>query len=396
MDKSFRALPLRFLFLLAAIATYALWGSPTPDAPGWAEAAMALCLALACGVPALGALKNAGPRTPLKLFLIYGMTVPLIAGAFAGHDPALIVRDVIPFLFLCLPVFLVSVAGYNARTQHIFIYAICGLGLVFALRALGPAYGYLPPAGELYYLSNAPTVLFTAIFMAGAALDRFAGPIHFRTFMKGILALAVTLTIMWAMLLDTQRGTIAAIVMSALLFFAAQFVRGPRRVIVPVTIVALLVVFLLPVFSDAVQAIARKTAKVGLNMRLEELYAVIDTIGASFYTALFGVGWGAKMASPAVAGIEVNFTHSLLTYILLKTGIVGLALTLAWLWRCAMDIFIIARHALVPAAGLFWALVIPVLFYASHKSLDFGLVLLLIAVLADGFQRRVATAKPGV
>lgn len=396
MANLFHNLPARFVFFIVAIAVYALWGSPTPDQPGWAEGIMALFLLLACGAPSIGALSAAGPRPALKLFLLYGMTVPLIAGCLRGHDPMLIARDIFPFLFLCLPLFLTGVTGHSARTIHLYIYIICALGLVFALRALGPAYGYLPPAGELYYLSNAPTVLFAAIFMAGAALDRFTEAPRASTWLKGIIALIFVVTILWAMLLDTQRATIGAIILSLLVFYIAAMMRSARRVIVPTLIMVALVIGFLPVVDDALQAIAGKTAKVGLNMRLEEFNAVIDTISPSFVTTLFGTGWGAKMASPAVAGIEVNFTHSLLTYVLLKTGLCGLALTLAWLVRVAADIRTIMRHNLVPGFALIWAVAIPVILYASHKSLDFGLILLLVAVLADGFKGRVATAKSGV
>lgn len=396
MANPLHNLPARFVFLLVAMAVYALWGSPTPDDPGWAEIVMALCLILACGTPSITALSVAGPRPALKLFLIYGMSVPLLAGCLKGHDPSLIVRDVFPFLFLCLPLFLTRVAGHDARTIHIYIYAICALGLAFALRALGPAYGYLPPAGELYYLSNAPTVLFAAIFMAGATIHCFTDAPRLAGWGKGCLALGFVVVILWAMLLDTQRATIAAIITSLLLFYAAALWRTGIRAFLPAIIVAALVAVFLPVFDDAVQAIAGKTAKVGLNMRAEELKAVIDTISPSVITALFGTGWGATMPSPAVAGIAVNFTHSLLSYILLKTGICGLVLTLAWLARVLWDIRAIMRHNLVSGVALLWAVAIPVFLYASHKSLDFGLILLLVAVLADGFKGRVATAKTGV
>lgn len=396
MAKLFQNVPVRFVFFLVAITIYALWGSPTPDQPGWAEGLMGLFLLLACGAPSIGALTAAGPRPTLKIFLLYGMTVPLLAGCLRGHDPLLIARDIFPFLFLCLPLFLTGVAGHSARTLHLYIYAICGLGLAFALRALGPAYGYLPPAGELYYLSNAPTVLFAAIFMAGVAMDRFTDAPRASVWAKGFLALASVIVILWAMLLDTQRATIGAIIFSIMVFYLAAMLRAPRRVIVPTAIILALVLSFLPVFDDAAQAIAGKTAKVGLNMRLEELNAVIDTVSPSFMTMLFGMGWGAKMASPAVAGIEVNFTHSLLTYLLLKTGLCGLVLTLTWLIRVGADIRTIMGHNLVPGFALVWAVAIPVVLYASHKSLDFGLILLLVAVLADGFKGRVATAKSDV
>ncbi len=56
-----------------------------------------------------------------------------------------------------------------------------------------------------------------------------------------------------------------------------------------------------------------KTELVGVNMRWQEAAAVFDRLGDNFWAILFGRGWGATVASPAVGGMTVNFTHSLLT-----------------------------------------------------------------------------------
>lgn len=390
------SLPVRAVLLVAAILVYAGFGSPTPDNPGWPEMTVGLLLFAAGAASIPSAFSPRGEQGFLKLLMLYGLSVPLLVGVISGYELAALARDIIPFLFLCLPLFLASVVGKDERSFSFIVGSIIVLGIVFALRALGPAYGWLEPSGELYYLSNSPTVLFAAIIMAGVMVDRLALPLQPARLAIGLGAMTGMMVILWAMLLDTQRATIMAIILSFLLLLLLSARRGIGRVIPIMVLITVIAFCFIPVFFEAADAMARKTAKVGLNMRLEEARAVIDTIGASWHSALFGIGWGAKMPSPAVADIDVAFTHSLLSYLLLKTGLCGFILTLAWLVRLAWDGLSILRERPAYGLGLFWALLIPVFFYASHKSLDFGLILVLAAVLADRCHGRVATAKPGV
>lgn len=396
MARVLRDLPVRFSCLIAAILLYAILSSPTPDHPGWVEASIGGLLLCAAGPAAIQALKPYGSFFSLRLFFLYGISIPTIAGFFQGHDGMGIARDGIAFLFLCLPLFFTALVGQSQRRIHIYMGALMFLGLSFSLRALAPVYGYAQPSGELYYLTNAPTVLCAAIIMGGIALRLMARSSTLRNMVMAVGAAAIVMIIIWAMLLDVQRATIAAVILSVLFFTGILFVRAPRRVVLPVILIAVMVALFYPVVSDAVGAMAHKTAQVGLNMRLEEVRAVIDSIDGSLWTALFGVGWGATMASPAVGGVSVAFTHSLLSYVLLKTGFCGLALTIGWLAALARKIISISQVDNVLGAAAFWTVAIPVFLYASHKSLDFGLILLLVTVLADGGHARLACVKARV
>lgn len=392
MDEPLRSLPARFVFLITAILIYAFSGSPTPDEPGLAELSIAVLLLLG----ALPGLCAFSAPVVFKVFFLFGISVPVLIASIKGHDLYLVARDVVPFLFLCLPLFFTSVIAKTETRQMIFVGVLVVLGVTFCLRALAPAYGYAAPAGELYYLSNAPTVLFTAIFLGGLAIRNLAASLTLKRAACAGLAAAGVLIILWAMLLDIQRATIFSIAISMAAFLLTVFVRAPRRSVIPLLAIITLTCLFYPVFQEAIHAMADKTARVGLNMRTEELKAVLSAISVSPVSAFLGLGWGAKMASPAVGGIEVAFTHSLLTYMLLKTGLCGLGLTVWLVADCLRNIISLGRRDIVMAIALFWALVIPVFFYASHKSLDFGLILLLIAVLADGFHGRVASVKTPV
>ena len=93
---------------------------------------------------------------------------------------------------------------------------------------------------------------------------------------------------------------------------------------------------------DVIEALWNKTRLHGGNMRLAEWRAVLDVIGNNLPSTLFGTGWGGTFSSPAVAEIRVNFTHSLLSSLLLKTGLVGFGFTvfyLGWIGQHLMRIF---------------------------------------------------------
>jgi hypothetical protein len=390
MVRALLALPARFTFLMAAILIYALFGSPTPDHPGWVEFIIGVLLVLAAGNGFINAFKLSGEFLPLRIFFLFGLSVPVITGLAHGYDMVFIARDGAAFLFLCLPLFLADMIGKTTQRLNIMLAGIVLLGLIFSLRALAPAYGYAAPSGELYYLTNAPTVLFAAIFMAGFALRHLSSPLTARAAVTAGCAGLIVVTIIWAMLLDVQRATIFAVVVSMAFFTGVVFVRAPRRVVVPMLLIGVLAACIYPVVLEAVHAMAHKTAQVGLNMRIEEFRTVMETITGSVWTTLFGMGWGVKMASPAVGGVAVAFTHSLLSYLLLKMGLCGVGLGLVWITVCLKKIRVIARYDIVLATGLLWGMLIPVFLYASHKSLDFGLILLMITVLADGFHARLA------
>src|SRR5688572_12857668 len=105
---------LRFGFLVLAILIYGVLGSPTPDAPGWVEAAIAGFLMLGAGLPGFYAAFRPGTpdflwMTAGRLLLIYGLSVCLISGAVLGNEPLYILRDALPFLFLVLPLFLADI-----------------------------------------------------------------------------------------------------------------------------------------------------------------------------------------------------------------------------------------------------------------------------------------------
>lgn len=303
-----------------------------------------------------------------------------------GAELTLILRDMAAFFFLTLPLFFTDLISEKAAYMKFFEWALAGAGVVFALRALGPFYGYMAPSQELLYLANSPLVLFAALFLFGKVFEILhKGPALRNLFWAG-LAGAALFILLSSMLLDVQRATLGATLLTACALVSVSFVRSPLRSLFPVFVLIVVIFLTLPFLQEAFHSVSLKTAQVGLNMRLQEARAVVTSVSGSFGSVLFGLGWGAEFASPAVGGISVNFTHSLLTYMFLKTGLAGLSLTLIYLGTVFRRLYAVFVEDVSLGFSLLWPLLIPVFLYASHKSLDFGLILLLIYI---------AGAKPG-
>lgn len=358
----------RFGLFSIALIIYALFGSPTADDPGLVEIIIGLCLLAAAGF-------SATPVFAVILFA-WGITVPLMASALQGGDANLIFRDLMAFCFLCLPVFFYPLMKEDGREKTLILLALF-VGLVFSARTLAPVYGWMAAPDELLYLANSPLVLFTAIYLSG-----YAGIFLYRGItVKNISAFAVCGALavlpLSAMLVDVQRVGFAAVGLSLSILFVIGLIKKPLRMIAPIIVIVCLGFIFSTHLQDVITVIATKTAQVGLNMRLEEFKAVMDSVGGSPWTFLFGRGWGASFASPAVGGVEVNFTHSLLTYLFLKTGLIGCLLGAVYAGAGAIRVAGQGAGRPLWALARFWPLCIPVFLYASHKSLDFGVIMLL-------------------
>lgn len=377
--------PVPIVVLVLTIAFYALFGSPTPDNLGKTEAIMALGLILSVGITgarsAIAPLFDKKILEPLwvrssRLLLLYGVGVGLFAGAIGGNSQALIARDLVAFCLLMLPLFVwPHISTCPLKTSPALLFGACFIGVVFAARTLN-----IVPflhSQDLFYLANAPTVLFTALFLVGmAATVMIRGRRGDMAIGAVIAAFAFIPTL--ALISNLQRASFGALVLGSAIIGASLILRNPKRGFVLLAIFAVLVLIVAPSAAHFLEELSRKSQEVGLNRRLDELAAVWKTISAHPLTFLFGIGWGGTFASPAVGGVSVNFTHSLLSGALLKMGVVGLGLVAFYLaslaaW-CARILPIAPAFAMAIAAPM----AIDTFLYASYKSLDFGIVLTLI------------------
>ncbi|WP_343069006.1 hypothetical protein [Azospirillum tabaci] len=391
--------------LSLALVLYGLLSAPAPAEIRLVEAAIGALLAL--GVGLLHPLSVATGHTlleremppwelPAVLALAVLLWCPLMRGVWLGWAPGDMVRDVVPLLYLFLPVLLVpTLRAAPDRAVGLLTVGMAVAGVGFALRwwkqaewGFG-AVGIRAMADGGVYLLNAPSVLFAAIGLPAFGVGMLARGGWLRR-VTGVVAIVGGLLCLAALAGAVHRMALGLAVMA----FAALGLWWLRRAPLAglgVGVAALLLVALFPEsLFGALGQVAEKTRLAGANTRWEEAEAALGQTLSSPAAFLFGQGWGALLANPAVGGWRVSYTHTLVTYALAKTGVVGLCALIAYFGGLAPRAVALFRTD--PALG--WAVVAPLLMalglHTSFKYLDTGL-LLTLAVLAAERGKRLPT-----
>lgn len=382
----------RFAALFVAVLFYGALSSPTPDQPGWVEivvggllvyAASPVCwfLSLRRGLK--------GPVQQLALLLLVFALVPLGIAVMRGHPETSVIRDILPFLFFLLPLFLHHVFEERPHYTKWLIAAMLLLGIFFSVRSLLDVTGLLSIWFESYsaeptYFANAPSVLFAALFLIFGAGYKIVFARGVRDFVVvAVFFLLATLPVL-AMALSLQRASFGLMALCAVLLTGVVVWKYPARLYRLLLLFLPLAIFLLPFAQEIWTLLSQKTQSVGLNMRAEEWSAVWGNIEGNALYIFFGMGWGAEFSSPAVGGLHVNFTHGLASSMLLKTGVVGMVLSLLYVAMIGREGIRVIRFRPILFLALACPIFIDTFLYASFKSLDFGLVLLLLAVMGRG------------
>jgi hypothetical protein len=372
---------IQIILFSLAILVYAMFSSPTPDHFGFSEGVVAVFLFSAIGL-------SIGQRVSF-FALGFGVTAPLFVAMISGHAIPEIIRDIIPFLFLFLPLFWGWIG--NLRPSLV-IFLVAMTGYIFSVRTLSlyhpilltPAlWGQGPPA-DLLYLANSPEVLFSALISIGyGAVMMCENGGRFKAFLLIVLSfLPIT-----AMAIMTQRAGIGAVGLYSVIVVLFLMGRHPKQGCIFLGLLGSLGLIFWPMIETIFDMLLQKTELVGFNARLEEWGAVLTLLFQNWVTLFWGIGWGGQFENPAVGGLEVNYTHSLLSALLLKTGVFGSTIILVGCFtpvKRALALSLKApslRETILLGAAL-PPLLISVFLYASYKSLGFGLILLVFALFS--------------
>ncbi|KAA0684622.1 hypothetical protein [Azospirillum brasilense] len=388
--------------LFLALVFYGLLSAPAPAEVRPAEAMIGALLVLGIGLwrplsVATGQtlLEGDSPpwETPAVLALAVLLWCPLMRGVWLDWALGDMVRDVVPLLYLFLPVLLVPLLRAAPDWAVGLLaggLAVAGVG--FALRwwkqvdwGFG-AVGVRAMADGGVYLLNAPSVLFAAIALPafgvgmlrrGGWLRRVAGV---AAVLSGLLCLVALAGAVHRMALGLAATAFAAL--------ALWWLRRAPLAVLGAAGTALLIVTLFPeALLGALGQVAEKTRLAGANARWEEAEAALGQALSSPAAFLFGQGWGALLVNPAVGGWRVSYTHTLVTYALAKTGVVGLCALIVYLGALAPRVLALLRSD--PALG--WAVSAPLVMalgvHTSFKYLDTGLLLTLAALAVERGKR---------
>lgn len=378
------------LFSLALVL-YALFGSPTPDGIGWAEFAVGGLLLLT--ISPLAPAQNQFSYFCFAVLLL----IPCFIGLVSGAQPPDIARDVVAVGFIFLYLFF----GGLTRSMHahqVLMGCVVTIGVTFGLRSIASfwqvdhdliSFDPASPPDHLY-LANSPEVLCAALFLLGAGIERFFIQ---KRYVGGLLCLGLSLIPMLAMALMMQRASMAAIIVTLFLIFWRILHTYPARCVVMAATVSFLCWIFWAELSNFAQLLWWKTHLVGLNSRLEEWRAVLSLVGESWPAALWGHGWGTRLENPAVGGVNVLYTHSLTSALLLKAGFIGAVLTLLPLLKLLRDGWAALYRNQIYFLSLFLPFLISATIYASYKSLGFGLILLVFFSFAN---QKLVQSSPSV
>lgn len=381
-------MPFRLSIFLGAILIYGVFGSPTPAHLGLVEVIVACGLvALIAPVGALNAVigghRDLWARAGQALFF-YGLSIPLLAGVMAGNNIVLIARDIIPFLFLLLPFFVVRWEDVLCAHIKAITACIAIAGLAFAIRVVVPVIlnhdDFIGVGVDPLYLSIAPTVSFSAVLMGGVAGSMFYHGLRARNIFLALVLFVFAIIAVAAMVVTLQRAGVGLSLLGLGGLFMLSVWKKPANAVVPGILVLFFLIVFSPVILDVGSSLLHKNMVVGQNNRLQETAVVLDSVGVSPVSVFFGLGWGATLADPAVGGVVVNYTHNIFTTYLMKSGLCGVLLVGLYLGGLGISLLRVLRRNPVVAVALGVPLAINLTLYASFKSLDFGLILLLVSL----------------
>lgn len=349
----------------------------------------------------------------ILLFVI--IVIPLFVGLYNGNALKDIARDVLPVMFLtAIPTVLVfAVNGKSRRSiQLAIITALLFVGVVSSVQfTSGVAKEYGSVSGlvsemrqgllqlseersetpEVYPLSMVflkaydPAVLFSAIFLVGLGFKNITCDANLMR-VSAVMSIALGLFCAYSLVSLGLRAH-ALLMIFSLFIVLINYVSRMKNIKALIIAMALCSGFVIFYFHDALYLMMVKQASVGANGKIAEFHAAMMVVSEDLYTVMVGDGWGAKFFNPILM-YETRFTHSLLSFLLLKTGIIGLfgmaglflllfkRIDIKALWNSSYGCLLVMSS--VPPV------IIGVATQPVYKMLSYGVVVaLLVLVLRD-------------
>nr|WP_301311542.1 hypothetical protein [Azospirillum lipoferum] len=385
--------------MAGALLLYGGLSVPAPPALRGAELSIGMLILLSIGWKwplavasghALRARSGIGWMPMAVAAFAWLLWAPLLRGAALGWEAADILRDVVPLLFLFLPVLLVPALCSAGQTA---VRALTGglamAGLLLALRwwrqaewGFG-AIGQRAMADGGVYLLNAPSVLFAAVALPAVALSLIAVGGQLRHWLAAV-PFAVGGALCLAALAGAVHRTALGLALLSLTLIALWWARQRAWLVLPLLVgLGLLIAVGGDALVGAWQQAAEKTRLTGVNARWEEAMAVIDHAVVTPWALLLGDGWGARIANPAVGGWRVSYTHTLASYSLLKTGVFGMVALAAYLGALVRPWYRLLAADPPLALAVVPPLLMALCLHTSFKYLDTGVILSLTLLAVE-------------
>lgn len=411
--------------VLLLLVSYCLiiFGSPMPPRVTWVEIAMGIGLLLGGIILICPILREAYKQSLSRMSLVLMSLLfiaPSIIGLVHKHELAYIARDIFPLAFLLFIPILFLFSANSTNLAALRKLTVSALVLVGVFAAITFFVGTINEAGSTEQMFKMVRGGFGMLEATQAAqetqkqesemlehLNRIRT--YFLKLYDPSMIFAAIFLCSWGIVFMARSWStwlLGAVLAATGAFFAYGFmILGLRAYtvffVLAITTICLLLrkdrglyVRFMPFFLLACAALATqiyplfhllwvKQQMVGFNGKTEEWLAVLAALRADPWALFFGTGWGAILENPILLGLPTRFTHSLLSFYLLKTGIVGLVTLFAILvalWVRARQISDFQPRSIsrtIIIVSCVPPLLIGVLFEPSYKMLSFGFILAL-------------------
>lgn len=398
------------LLLIAISYSLVVLSSPLPSTPGLIEVVIGIGLLVGTLLVLVnGEILFTGWLKIAVASQIFMLAYGCVAGMLYSNTLSNILRDIIPHIYIVTPALLVSVTGTELRKYALkyFTVSVILVGIVSSMQFLygihnhfgafssfthmmmvgyhGGVLGVPMSEGELNIIAAIfkknydPSILFATIVLLGWGV---MNTINSRSRVYGAMLILLGACLGYGIFLLGLRAH-AAIVVCALILYVLYLIRRmpPRNWMWAAVLGAAIMI---PIFStDLLQVMLAKQALVGSNGKITEFISVWNHITIDVNKITLGYGWGASFGNP-ILNSDTRFTHSIISYYLLKTGIIGIALSVLTLIcilptstpRIIKESHIIMLLGIASMAALSVCLLQP-----TYKMLSFGILLAIVAML---------------
>ena len=332
--------------------------------------------------------------------------LPLCVGLLRENAWPDLARDIFPCIFLLVvPVFLIYSTSCENRaamrwliTATLLFVGICSAITFFAgvlawagsidkMISGGISYIQAPQTEfydrQLFLKPHDPAMLFAGVLLSAWGVALMVR--SWQGWVPGLILAGMGVSIAYCFMILGLRAYTAFYVLAIMVMcWNLRRESGLYLRLLPVVLLACALFW--PQIGAALHLLWIKQQAMGLNGKMDEWRAVADTVFFSPQTALFGIGWGGILANPIYLNETTRYTHSLLSFYLLKSGLLGLAALLSIIsilliqGRRLADKGALAMHSLIWLLSCLPPLLIGVLFEPTYKMLSYGVILTLLVL----------------
>jgi len=392
---------IRFVLFLLAVILYAAFSTPFPRNPGLFELVVGCLVVIYIGIkqPFIVFLAKGKNVIPVWLYLImfFYLIVPIVVSLINQWQFKDLIRDYIPLFYMFMPLFVAPIlARSGERNILITMWVSVIAGLILTMRYFHDV-GIYPweVGGDLLldsglYLLYEPMVLFSVTFLLLYGLRMLSvswknAPHSLAClFLGGIVILSFVSTI--------QRGSIGLVLLVIALWLLINL---RNKNVLLIALVGVLIIYMGQEYLGSVARIfLEKHEAVGSNNKLSELFEIISVLlGEGVFGFLFGIGWGGVYNSPSEIHVAIRFTHSMFTFFLLKTGVLGLLLFCSYFFYVTRLVLKGIGNNSIGVYASIPPLIYGLLLQPTYKTLGFGLVLSIVFAISIVSDSAVARGK---